>query len=104
MLFSVWMGAFLLSVGTGWYSSRCFLQAKPKRRGVHMVFQAIAGLNYVICVFSFLLMCAYLMVDIEWLDGVPFVSLLITCIMSLCIASSALSQAERLEEAELPTL
>ncbi|UOO88440.1 hypothetical protein LVJ82_13320 [Vitreoscilla massiliensis] len=104
MLFSVWMSAFLLSVGTGWYSSRRFLHASAKRRGVHIVFQVIAGLNYIVCVFSFLLMCAYLMVDIEWLDGVPFVSLLITCIMSLCIASSALSQAESLEAAETPVL
>ena len=76
MLFSVWVLTFLLSVGTGLYSSRRYLQPEPKRRGRHTVYQAIAGLNYIICVLSFLL---------------------ITCLMSLLIASSDLNKTEHIE-------
>ena len=102
MLFSVWVLTFMLSVGTGLYSSRRYLRPELKRRGRHTLYQAIAGLNYVICVLSFLLMCAYLAVQHELEDAVPFGFLLITCLMSLCIASSALSQAEHIECAENP--
>jgi hypothetical protein len=47
-------------------------------------------------------MCGYLAVQHELEDAVPFGFLLITCLMSLCIASSALSQAEHIECAENP--
>ena len=97
MLFSVWVLTFLLSVGTGLYSSRRYLQPEPKRRGRHTVYQAIAGLNYIICVLSFLLMCGYLAVQGVLDDAVPFGFLLITCLMSLFIASSALNKAEHIE-------
>lgn len=102
MLFSVWVLTFMLSVGTGLYSSRRYLRPELKRRGRHTLYQAIAGLNYVICVLSFLLMCGYLAVQHELEGAVPFGFLLITCLMSLCIASSALSQAEHIECAENP--
>lgn len=104
MLFSVWVLTFMLSVGTGLYSSRRYLRPELKRRGRHTLYQAIAGLNYVICVLSFLLMCGYLVAqNVSVLeDAVPFGFLLITCLMSLCIASSALSQAEHIECAENP--
>ena len=102
MLFSVWVLTFMLSVGTGLYSSRRYLRPELKRRGRHTLYQAIAGLNYVICVLSFLLMGGYLAVQHELEDAVPFGFLLITCLMSLCIASSALSQAEHIECAENP--
>lgn len=65
MLFSVWVLTFMLSVGTGLYSSRRYLRPELKRRGRHTLYQAIAGLNYVICVLSFLLMCGYLAVQHE---------------------------------------
>ena len=102
MLFSVWVLTFMLSVGTGLYSSRRYLRPELKRRGRHTLYQAIAGLNYVICVLSFLLMCGYLALQHELEDAVPFGFLLITCLMSLCIASTALSQAEHIECAENP--